>query len=82
MATTVSSKCQAVIPRNVRKALGITPGSKVDFVVEGKSVRLRVARSERPSKAEDGPRILGYKGPVLTLDDMRDAIKRRAQGRL
>ncbi|MGH8711595.1 MAG: AbrB/MazE/SpoVT family DNA-binding domain-containing protein [Burkholderiales bacterium] len=82
MATTVSSKCQAVIPRNVRKVLGITPGSKVDFVVEGKSVRLRVVRPEQPSKVEDGPRILGYKGPFLTLDDMRDAIKRRAQDRL
>ena len=82
MATTVSSKCQAVIPRNVRKALGITPGSKVDFVVDGKSVRLRVVQSERPSKVENGPRILGYKGSVLTLDDMRDAIKRRAQGRV
>ncbi|MGH9930124.1 MAG: AbrB/MazE/SpoVT family DNA-binding domain-containing protein [Pyrinomonadaceae bacterium] len=82
MATTVSSKCQAVIPRNVRKALGITPGSKVDFVVEGKSVRLKVVRPKQPSRVEDGPRILGYKGPLLTLDDMRNAIKRRAQDSL
>jgi antitoxin PrlF len=34
MSTRVTSKGQVTIPKRVREALGITPGSQVDFVLE------------------------------------------------
>ena len=36
----VMSKGQVTIPKNVRKALGITTGDRVTFVVEGNSVKV------------------------------------------
>ena len=53
MATTVTSKGQVTIPKEVRELLGITPGSSVTFeVAEDGRVLLRKAvsrgRSSRP----------------------------------
>ena len=82
MATTVTSKGQATIPKNVRKALGIVPGSRIDFVVEDGSARIVPVRNGKPSKVEDGPQILGYKGKTVTLEEMDEAIAAGAAGSL
>jgi AbrB family looped-hinge helix DNA binding protein len=36
----VTSKGQVTIPRDVRRRLGVEPGSEVDFVVDDDAVRL------------------------------------------
>jgi antitoxin PrlF len=36
----VTSKGQVTIPRDVRRRLGVEPGSEVDFVVDADAVRL------------------------------------------
>jgi AbrB family looped-hinge helix DNA binding protein len=36
----VTSKGQVTIPQKVRELLGITPGSEVDFEVDGRGARL------------------------------------------
>jgi AbrB family looped-hinge helix DNA binding protein len=82
MATTVTSKGQATIPKDVRKALGIVPGSRIDFVVEDGSARIVPVRNSKPSKVEDGPQILGYKGKTVTLEEMDEAIAAGAAGSL
>jgi AbrB family looped-hinge helix DNA binding protein len=41
----VTSKGQVTIPQDIRRRLGVEPGSEVDFVVEGDEVRL-VRRNE------------------------------------
>ena len=81
-ATSVTSKGQVTIPKRVRDALGITPGSKVDFEVAGAGARLKVVRKNTPSRPEDGPNILNYKGKAATLDEMEEAIARGAQNSL
>ena len=81
-ATSVTSKGQVTIPKRVRDALGITPGSKVDFEVAGAGARLKVVRKNTPSRAEDGPKILNYKGKAATLEEMEEAIARGAQNSL
>lgn len=43
MSTKVTSKGQVTIPKRVREALGIKPGSRVDFVVEEGRVVLKAA---------------------------------------
>ncbi|OGA11540.1 MAG: hypothetical protein A3D95_15965 [Betaproteobacteria bacterium RIFCSPHIGHO2_12_FULL_69_13] len=42
-ATTVTSKGQVTIPRDVRRRFGIRRGTKVEFSVVGDHVELRVA---------------------------------------
>ncbi|MBI2313640.1 MAG: AbrB/MazE/SpoVT family DNA-binding domain-containing protein [Betaproteobacteria bacterium] len=53
MATTVTSKGQVTIPKKVRDALGLTPGSAVEFSVsrEGEVV-LHRAGARRRGKAD------------------------------
>ena len=46
----VTSKGQVTIPQDVRRRLGIEPGSEVDFEVDGDAVRL-VRRTERGGAA-------------------------------
>jgi AbrB family looped-hinge helix DNA binding protein len=51
---TVSDKGQVVIPAAIRRRLGLVPGSKLDFEMEGDSIRVRPLKSIPPSRAEDG----------------------------
>ncbi len=51
---TVSDKGQVVIPAVIRRRLGLVPGSKLDFELEGCSIRVRPLKSIAPSHAEDG----------------------------
>ena len=55
---TVSDKGQVVIPAPIRRRLGIAPGSKLDFELEGDSIRIRLRKSIPPSRAEDGYGLL------------------------
>lgn len=43
----VTSKGQVTIPKDVRKRLGITPGSEVDFEMDKSGARLVRARTSR-----------------------------------
>ena len=70
MTTTVSSKGQAVIPKNVRKALGIVPGVRIDFIVEGDTARIVPIRNGAPARVEDGFGMLKYKGASVSVEDM------------
>lgn len=51
---TVSEKGQVVIPATIRRRLGIAPGSKLDFELEGDSIRVRLRKSVPPSHTDDG----------------------------
>ena len=57
-SVTVSDKGQVVIPVAIRRRLGISPGSKLDFELDGDSIRIRVCKSIPPSRAEDGYGLL------------------------
>ena len=43
--TSVTSKGQVTIPKQVRQQLGIRKGSKIDFLVVGDHIELRVSSS-------------------------------------
>jgi antitoxin PrlF len=51
---TVSEKGQVVIPANIRKLLGITPGCQLDFSLDGHSIKVEVKRQLTPSTIEEG----------------------------
>lgn len=74
MAVSVTSKGQVTIPKRVRQALGITPGSKVEFDVHGGDARLKLVKKQTPSRIEDGPVILNYAGPRIPIKDMHGGL--------
>ncbi len=73
-AVSVTSKGQVTIPKRVRQALGITPGSKVEFDLAGGGARLKLVKKRTPSRIEDGPAILAYKGPRIPVAQMDGAF--------
>lgn len=78
---TVSDKGQVVIPAAIRRRLGLVPGSKLDFGLEGDSIRVRPLKSIPPSRAEDGYGLLRCDLPGerrLADFDVADAM--RAEG--
>jgi len=70
MTTTVSSKGQAVIPKNVRKALGIVPSVRINFVVEGDMARIVPIRTGAPARVEDDFGMLKYRGAPVSIEEM------------
>jgi antitoxin PrlF len=51
---TVSDKGQVVIPAAIRHRLGIAPGTKLDFELEGDSIRVRPLRAVKRTRPDEG----------------------------
>lgn len=75
---TVTSKGQITIPKEIRDELGLTPGSKVDFVRHDDG---RVELTTRSLRAVDLMGSLAYSGPTITLEQMDETIRDAARGR-
>ena len=73
-AVSVTSKGQVTIPKRVRKALGIAPGTKVEFDVEGGGARLTVVKVAKPSDVSAGASILGYSGPRIPVEQLDGGV--------
>ena len=81
----VSVKGQVTIPKRVRDALGITPGSKVEFDVAGGGARLKLVKRHASSRVEEAATILNYKGPRIPVGQMHGGLamkkaSKRARG--
>ncbi len=51
---TLTEKGQVVIPASIRRRYGLTPGTKIEFVDDGSSIRLRIERPTPPSSVDEG----------------------------
>ena len=51
---TVSDKGQVVIPVEIRRRLGISPGCQLDFKLEGHVIHAEVMRQVAQTNVEDG----------------------------
>lgn len=60
---TVSDKGQVVIPAEIRRQLGITPGCQLDFILDGNAIRIELKRRIRPSRPEEGYGMLVCQRP-------------------
>ena len=60
---TVSDKGQVVIPAAIRRRLGIEPGTRLDFELEGDTIRVRPLRTVRRTRPEDGYGMLTCEQP-------------------
>jgi AbrB family looped-hinge helix DNA binding protein len=75
VVATMTSKGQITIPKEIRDALGLEPGTKVSFTPYGPGeVRLRVKRR----RLKDLAGIARYDGPAMTVEDMDAGIARGA----
>ncbi len=78
MIVTVSEKGQVVIPAEIRRRLGITPGTRLDVVPDIGGFRVLVDQARKTKTAAECIGIAGYTGPALTdeqLDVARHARK-------
>jgi antitoxin PrlF len=81
---TVSDKGQVVIPAEIRRRLGITPGCRLDFSLEGETIRIELLRCVPPSRPEDGFGMLKCTRPGerhLADFDVADAMRKAADDR-
>ena len=67
MSTTVTSKGQVTIPKQVRDLMGIGPGSLIDFkrAEDGRIVLVKVEKKPRPNRFA---RLRGHAGKGLSTD--------------
>ena len=72
---TMTTKGQITIPKEIRDALHIQPGDRVDFDLLGDGTAKILPMNV---KLEDLIGILKYDGPPVTIEQMNDAIKQRA----
>jgi bifunctional DNA-binding transcriptional regulator/antitoxin component of YhaV-PrlF toxin-antitoxin module len=66
------------IPDNLIHALGLKPGAELAFERQGDAIVMRPVKTNKNSRVEDGPKILGYTGSTVTLEEMDDAIAKGA----
>ena len=78
---TVSAKGQIVIPAEIRRRLGLGPGSELEFVEEQGELRVRVLRAVEQTHVEDGFGMLRYRGPSRRLAEFDVARAMRESGR-
>ncbi|MGB9196551.1 MAG: AbrB/MazE/SpoVT family DNA-binding domain-containing protein [Terriglobales bacterium] len=67
--STVTSKGQTTIPEKIRKALGIKPGARLEYALEGEQATIRVHPGIRSLKGA----LASNKGKGMTLDEIREA---------
>lgn len=59
METTLTSKGQVTIPKHIRDALGLEPGNRLVFDVDGERLFLRKAGPIRPRRPDRFDRAVG-----------------------
>jgi AbrB family looped-hinge helix DNA binding protein len=75
ITTTLSAKGQIVIPKSLRESHRWLPGTR--FIVEEitSGILLKPNRTFPLTSPEDGLGCTGYKGPVIDVQDMEQAIQ-------
>jgi antitoxin component of MazEF toxin-antitoxin module len=66
------------IPDNLIHALGLKPGAELSFERQGDTIIMRPVKTNKSSQIEEGPKILSYTGPTVSLEEMDDAIAKGA----
>jgi antitoxin PrlF len=70
---TVSNKGQVVIPAEIRRLLGIEPGSQIDVTVNDGKVELTLIHPATRSSHDAGFGMLKYSGPARRVGDFEVA---------
>jgi antitoxin PrlF len=73
--STVTSKGQTTIPEKIRKALGIKPGDRLEYEVEGERATIRVHPGLRSLKGV----LASSKGKRMKFAEIREAAAKAAR---
>jgi len=76
MATTLTSKGQVTIPKQIRDALGLTPGSTVDFAVNRDGEVVLQKTDPRPTRKRDRFEQIRGKADIKWRTDQLMALLR------
>ncbi len=68
---TLTSKCQITLPKAVRKALGVVPGDKIQFVPAWHGYRLVVVKGD---VTQLRGMFRGRRKTALSIEDMNRSI--------
>jgi antitoxin PrlF len=68
---TVSEKGQVVIPADLRRLLGITPGTQLELHADGAGFRADVNPAGKNLDIDDVIGCTAYRGASVTVDGMR-----------
>ncbi|MEQ1532669.1 MAG: AbrB/MazE/SpoVT family DNA-binding domain-containing protein [Sideroxydans sp.] len=74
MIVTVSEKGQLVIPAEIRRLLGITPGTRLNVLPDASGFRALVDDARKTKSAADCVGIACYTGKAISIEEM-DAAK-------
>jgi len=77
--TTVSTKGQVVIPKEIRDRLGWRPGTSLQIEERGDRVVLRQSRRARRTTVDELSGCLPYNGPPKSVEEMDEGIARGAR---
>lgn len=77
----ISSKGQLVLPKAVRDAHGLVPGSEVDVESVGETIVLKptLKRTRKTYTVDEVAGFLKYDGPPVTVEDMNRGIEEEAR---
>lgn len=75
--STVTRKGQTTIPGEIRKALRIQPGDKLQYALEGDAVTIRVHPGTRSLKGA----LASKKGKKMSFAEIREAATKAALSR-
>ncbi len=70
-AVLISTKGQIVLPVAVRRALALTPGMRVNVVVDGKKALITRAPDKKTVSLQEIQSLLKYDGPTIPVSRMR-----------
>ena len=66
----ITSKGQVTIPQEIREKLGLLPNTEVEFIVEGRAVRIVKARARRTRGKSVVSRLRGRASVSMSTDDI------------
>lgn len=66
----ITSKGQVTIPLEIREALGLLPNTEVEFIVEGRTVRIVKSRGRRSRGKSVVDKLRGTATVSMTTDEI------------
>ena len=75
MTTTITVKGQVTIPKHIRDALGLTPGSRVEFAVEDGRLVLRKSGKRNGTKPDRFDRARGKAEVKWRTEDLMALLR-------
>lgn len=82
LKSTLTSKGQLTIPKEVRQRLNLKPGDRLVFVLEGERISLKVERRKTLEELKGSLPARGrYRGKEAEREAARSHVSRRLSGR-